>query len=148
MNLKLNTPVKGNYKKVMAAFDLSLFEALKPPFGKMEIVEFTGSKKGDRVHIRFLSPIKADWISDIVADKTTDNMALFVDKGVKLPWPLVAWTHRHIVEKVDDNNSIIIDDITFTASNFILSLMMYPAILMGFYPRKKIYQDYFKNLVL
>jgi ligand-binding SRPBCC domain-containing protein len=147
MNLKLNTPVKGNYKKVMTAFDINLFEALKPPFGKMEIVEFTGSKKGDRVHIRFLSPIKAEWVSDIVADETTDKMALFVDMGTKLPWPLVAWTHRHIVEKVDDDNSIIIDDITFTASNFILSLIMYPAILMSFYPRKKIYQDYFKNLV-
>lgn len=147
MNLKLNTPVKGNYKKVMAAFDLSLFEELKPPLGKMEIVEFTGSKKGDRVHIRFLSPIKAEWVSDIIADETTDKMALFVDKGVILPWPLVAWTHRHIVEKVDGDNSIIIDDITFTASNFILSLIMYPVILMGFYPRKKIYQDYFKNLV-
>jgi ligand-binding SRPBCC domain-containing protein len=147
MNLKLSTPVKGNYKKVMAAFDLSLFEALKPPFGKMEIIEFTGSKKGDRVHLRFLSPIKADWVSDIVANETTDNMAVFVDKGVKLPWPLAAWTHRHIVKKVDEDNSIIIDDISFTASNFILSLIMYPAILMGFYPRKKIYQEYFEELV-
>ena len=146
MNIKLNTPVKGNYKIVMAAFDLSLFEALKPPFGKMEIVEFTGSKKGDRVHIRFLSPFKAEWVSDIVADEVTDEMALFVDVGVNLPWPIATWTHRHIVEKVDDANSIIIDDISFTASNFILSWIMYPAIFMGFYPRKKIYRKYFGEM--
>jgi len=143
MNIILKTPIKGNYIKVMEAFDLSLFEALKPPFGKMEIVEFTGSKKGDRVHIRFLSPIKAEWVSDIIADEVTDDMALFVDVGSTLPWPLATWTHRHIVEKVDENNSIIIDDITFTASNFILTAIMYPAIFMGFYPRKKIYQEYF-----
>lgn len=146
MNLKLKTPIKGNYIKVMNAFDLSLFEALKPPFGKMEIVEFTGSKKGDRVHIRFLSPVKAEWISDIIADEVTDDMALFVDVGSTLPWPLATWTHRHIVEKVDENNSIIIDDITFTASNFILTVLLYPAIFMGFYPRKRIYQEYFAKL--
>ena len=143
MNIKLKTPIKGNYIKVMDAFDLSLFEALKPPFGKMEIVEFTGSKKGDRVHIRFLSPIKAEWVSDIIADEVTDDMALFVDVGSTLPWPLATWTHRHIVEKIDEYNSIIIDDITFTASNFILTAFMYPAIFMGFYPRKKSYQKYF-----
>ena len=147
MNLKLKTPVKGNYKLVMAAFDRSLFEALKPPFGRMEIVEFTGSKKGDRVHIRFHSPIKAEWVSDIVEDEVTNEMALFVDVGIKLPWPLATWKHRHIVEKVDEDNSIIVDDITFTGSNFILSLIMFPAIFLGFYPRKKIYQAYFKKLV-
>lgn len=147
MNLKLKTSVKGNYKKVMAAFDLSLFEALKPPFGEMEIVEFTGSKKGDKVHIKFHSPIKAEWISDIIEDEVTNEMAWFVDVGIKLPWPLVTWSHRHIVEKVDNENSIIIDDITFTGSNFILSLTMFPVIFLGFYPRKSIYQDYFKKLV-
>ncbi|MFT6333452.1 MAG: ligand-binding SRPBCC domain-containing protein [Saprospiraceae bacterium] len=147
MNLKFKASVKGNYKKVMASFDRNLFEALKPPFGKMEIVEFTGSKKGDRVHIKFHTPIKADWVSNIVEDEVTNEMASFVDVGVELPWPLVTWTHRHIVEKIDDDNSMIIDDITFTASNFILSLIMYPAIFLGFYPRKKIYQDYFEKLV-
>jgi len=144
MNIILKSPVKGNYKKVMAAFDRSLFEALKPPVGEMEIVEFTGSQKGDKVHIRFHSPIKAEWISDIVEDQVTDQRAWFVDVGVKLPWPLATWTHRHIVEKVDEQNSMIIDDITFTGNNFILSLFLYPAIFFGFYPRKKVYQKYFE----
>ena len=147
MNLKLKTLVKGNYKEVMAAFDRSLFEALKPPYGEMEIVEFTGSKKGDRVHIKFHSPIKAEWISKITEDEVTDEMALFVDEGIKLPWPIVKWTHRHIVEKVDDENSMIIDDISFSGSNIIFSLIIYPAIFLGFYPRKKIYQAYFEKLV-
>lgn len=147
MNLILKASVKGNYKNVMAAFDRRLFEALKPPYGKMEIVEFTGSQKGDKVHMRFHSPIKAEWISDIVEDQVTDARAWFIDVGVKLPWPLATWIHRHIVEKIDDENSMIIDDITFTGSNFILSLFLYPAIFLGFYPRKKIYRNYFKNIV-
>jgi hypothetical protein len=45
MNVTLKAPVKGNYKKVMAAFDRELFEALKPPHDEMEIVEFTFDKK-------------------------------------------------------------------------------------------------------
>jgi len=129
----------------MAAFDRRLFEALKPPVGKMVIKEFTGSQRGDKVHIQFLSPVKAEWISDIVEDEVTDQRAWFVDVGVKLPWPLVTWTHRHIVERVDDQHSLIIDDISFSGSNFILSLLLYPAIFLGFYPRKKIYKDYFKK---
>lgn len=148
MNLILKTPVKGNYKNVMAAFDRSLFEALKPPIGEMEIVAFTGSKKGDKVHLKFHSPIKADWISDIVEDGMNDQRAWFVDVGTKLPWPLKTWNHKHIVEKIDDENSLIIDDITFTGSNPILSLFLFPAIFLGFYPRKKIYRNYFKNLFL
>jgi len=146
MNLVLRTPVRGNYKKVMAAFDRQLFEALKPPIGEMEILEFTGSKKGDKVHIQFHSPIKAEWISDIVEDEVTEERAWFVDVGVKLPWPLATWTHRHIVERVDDQNSLVIDDISFSGNNIILSLFLYPAIFLGFYPRKKIYQEYFKKL--
>lgn len=146
MNLILKAPVKGNYKDVMAAFDRKLFEALKPQYGQMEIVEFTGSRKGDKVHMKFISPVKAEWISDIVEDDVNEDRAWFVDVGTKLPWPLATWTHRHIVEKVDDEHAIIIDDITFTATNFILTTLLFPAIFLGFYPRKKIYQDYFKKL--
>jgi len=146
MNLILKAPVKGNYKKVMAAFDRDLFEALKPSAGKMEIIEFTGSKKGDRVHMKFISPISAQWISDIVEDEITDTRAWFVDVGVKLPWPLASWKHKHIVEKIDENSSMIIDDMTFTGSNFIFTLLLYPAIFLGFYPRKKIYKKYFQEL--
>lgn len=146
MNITLKTRVKGNYKKVINAFDINLFEALKPPTGEMEIVEFTGSKKGDKVHLRFIKPIRAEWISDIIDDQITEDEAWFVDVGTLLPWPLSTWTHRHIVEKIDENNSMVIDDITFTGKNFLLTLLLYPAIFIGFYPRKRIYKQYFDKL--
>jgi len=146
MNLELKTDVKGNYKEIMEAFDLKLFEALKPPIGEMEIVELLGSKKGDKVHIRFLTPVKAEWVSVIILDKVTDDKAVFVDVGDVLPWPLTSWTHRHTVKKVDDTNSIIIDDITYHASNSLLTLLMYPAIFFSFYPRKRVYKNYFNGM--
>lgn len=146
MNVILKTKVKGNYKEVMAAFDRRLFEALKPPVGQMDIIEFTGSTKGDKVHIRFVKPIKAEWISDIIEDGVTSEKAWFVDVGTTLPWPLASWTHRHIVEKIDEDHSLVIDDMTFTGRNIFLTLLLYPAIFFGFYPRKRIYKRYFGKL--
>ena len=43
MNIQLKTKVDGNYRKIIRLFDRKLFEALKPSYGKMEIIEFTGS---------------------------------------------------------------------------------------------------------
>lgn len=143
MNLQIKTTVKGNYRAVMDRFDRDLFEALIPKQGKTEIVEFSGSKKGDRVHLRFLSPIKADWISLITDDGWDERQAYFVDEGDTLPFPLRYWRHRHIVEKVTEDTSCIIDDITFKGPNFLITLLMYPAIFIAFAPRKRIYQAYF-----
>ena len=142
-NIRFETKVSGNYREVMAQFDRKLFEALKPKQGKMEIVEFTGSKKGDRVHIRFTSPIRAEWVSDIVEDHIGEEEAYFVDEGVELPFPLSAWRHKHIVKKIDEQTSLIVDDIYYEAQNWLLSKLMYPAIYLGFAPRGKIYQEYF-----
>ena len=146
MNLKISTQVNGHYQDVMQQFDRQLFEALKPKGADMEIVAFTGSKKGDQVHIRFNSPVKAEWISHITEDGSNDQEAYFVDEGVKLPFPLKYWRHKHIVRKLTDDTSCIIDDITFEGANFLITSLMYPAIFAGFYPRKKIYQAYFNTL--
>lgn len=143
MNLVIKTAVKGNYKDILNKFDLDLFKALAPPGPKMEIVEFTGSKKGDRVHIRFLSPVKTEWISDITADEVNDQEAFFIDEGTTLPFPLKYWKHKHLIRKIDEQHSEIIDDITYRASNSLLTLLMYPAMFLAFFPRKRIYRKYF-----
>lgn len=145
MNIQLKTKVEGNYKEIMKQFDRKLFEALKPSIGKMEIVAFTGSKKDDKVHIRFLSPIKAEWISVITEDGEDERTSYFIDEGVQLPFPLSFWRHKHIVEKITEESSYIIDDITFEGPNAFVSLLLYPAIYGGFFPRKKIYKRYFKR---
>lgn len=143
MNIQLRTKVNGHYKEVMRQFDKQLFEALKPSNADMEIVAFTGSKKGNKVHLRFHSPIKAEWISHITEDGVNEREAFFIDEGVELPYPLSYWKHKHIVQKITDDTSYIIDDISFTGKNHLLSLLLYPAIYAGFYPRKKIYKAYF-----
>lgn len=145
MEINFKTPVNGHYLEVFNAFDRDLFEALKPPYGEMNIVSFSGSRKGDKVHLRFLRPFKAEWISEIIEDKVTEKKAYFVDIGTTIPWPLLTWKHEHVVEKVDDHHSLVIDHITFTGKNSLLTLLLYPVLYLGFYPRKKIYRRYFKN---
>jgi len=143
MNITIKTKVAGNYQTIIQRFDRQLFEALAPNMGKMEIVEFTGSKKGDRVHIRFIRPVKADWISEITEDEINETEAYFIDQGTQLPWPLAEWKHRHIVQKITENTSCIIDDIHYRGKNAFFTLLLYPALFFGFYPRKKKYRAYF-----
>lgn len=105
MNLQLRTKVDGNYKDIMRQFDRKLFEALKPSHADMEIIQFTGSEKGDKVHLRFHSPIKADWISHITDHGENESESFFIDEGVKLPFPISYWRHKHIVRKITNNTS-------------------------------------------
>lgn len=145
MNFKLKTQVDGNYLEVMDRFDLDLFDALKPVGAKMEVVQFTGSETGDVVEIKFVWPIKASWISDITHHHRDESHAYFVDVGRVLPFPLKDWKHKHIVEKIDENSSYIIDDITFSSGYKLVDMLIYLPLFLSFYPRKRIYRKYFNG---
>lgn len=143
MNLILKTNVRGHYLQVMDRFDESLFNALKPVGVKMIVTQFTGSKTGDTVVLEFTSPIKAKWISKITDHGHDEDQAYFVDEGTQLPFPLKSWTHKHIVQRVDDERSIIVDDMTFSTGSSIVDYLLYPFMYIGFYPRKSSYKKYF-----
>ncbi len=145
MKVVLRTKVKGNYRTVMAGFDKELFLALAPPFPPIKLEKFTGSEKGDEVHIRFKAPVNSMWISDITDHGFNESEAYFIDKGRVLPWPLKSWTHRHIVRKVKDQESEIIDDIEYDSGIGFLNILLYPALYLGFLPRKRIYKRYFSS---
>ncbi len=141
--IRHKTLVAGPYKDVMTRFDRELFEALLPRQGKTEIISFTGSRKGDQVRLRFLRPLKFDWVSDIVEDGINEQEAWFVDEGVQLPPGLTYWRHRHIVRRWDDHSSEIIDDISYKSWNILFTLLAYPVLWLAFFPRKKVYRSYF-----
>ncbi len=145
MKLILRTKVNGNYKDVMSKFDRDLFLALAPPFPPIELKKFTGSETGDEVHIRFKPPVNKDWISDITDHGFDENEAYFVDEGRVVPPPLKTWKHRHIVRRISENESEIVDDIEYGCGNGILNILMYPALLIGFFPRRWTYKKYFNK---
>ncbi len=145
MNIKLRSKVAGNYLNVMAKFDRDLFEFLKPPDSQMKLIEFGGSKKGDKVHLEIIFPFKSEWISLITDDKITESEAYFVDEGIVLPAILGLWKHKHIVRKINDTTSEIIDDMTFEAGWKNFTFLLYPFIFIAFFPRIKAYKQYFGN---
>lgn len=145
MKININTTVEGHFLEVHKAFDLQLFEFLKPIGAKMNIIEFTGSKKGDKVHIRFVRPVKADWISEISADFIGDNEAYFIDQGTVLPWPIIAWKHKHLISNHCETHSIIKDQIEFKTINPIVDYLIWPMMYLAFALRKPLYLKYFNH---
>lgn len=142
MRIRISTEVKGNYLEVFRQFERPLFEKLKPAGVNMKIIEFTGSRKGDKVHIQFLKPVKGEWISMISDDYNDEKEAWFIDEGTVMPFGIKSWKHKHIISKLSEDRSLITDDIVFKA-NVLLALFLYLAFYFTMWQRKKIYRNFF-----
>lgn len=145
MHIVIRTPVAGHYREVLARFDQDLFEALSPPGAGVELLRFDGSHPGDVVHIRMklLGLIAQDWVSHITEEDATDTAAWFVDEGQQLPFFLSEWRHRHVVEKVSETQSVIVDDIYFRSPARPLDYLLYPVLYAQFAYRRPIYRRIF-----
>lgn len=148
MHLKLKTKVKQDYLSVKDGFDEKLFLSLNPPFPPVKLKEFGGCAKGDKVHLELnFIFFKQDWISDITFDNTSETVFEFIDEGTQLPFFLKYWKHHHIVERVDDNGSYIIDDIEFKSPFKLMDFILYPVLWLQFAYRKPIYKRLFNPSV-
>lgn len=145
MNIVIKTKVHGHYLEVMDQFDRPLFEQLVPPFVQVQLEEFTGSKTGDQVKIRFLFPMKASWYSDIVDHGSNSQMAHFVDEGTLLPPGLRYWRHKHIVERLSETESLIVDQIEYRGIGILGTILMYLPLWFTFLLRKPIYRSFFNS---
>lgn len=144
MNIKISTKVNQSLLNVWEGFNLELFSKLAPPFPPVEVKEFGGCLKGDKVHLElnFLL-FKQDWISDIVEQNRTESEIYFIDEGTKLPFFLSYWQHRHRMVK-DGEHTIIIDDITFKTPTILTDYLFYPLMYLQFLYRKPIYKKVFE----
>ena len=143
--LYFETQVSGNYQSIFERFDVKLFKALKPPGVNLEVVRFDGSKKGNEVHLKIGQlGITLDWVSIITEDYAGERECYFIDEGRKLPPPLKYWRHQHIVRRVDNSTSLIIDDISFACHGGILvESAMWPVLYAQFAARGPIYRGFF-----
>lgn len=147
MKIYLETVVHQNYEKVIAGFDLKLFEALKPPLVSMKVERYDGSKKGDTVALEInLFGRKQKWVSLITDNGANENQTWFIDVGEKLPPPLKSWHHKHTIVRLSEFKSKIIDDIDFKTGNKALDLAIYPALYAQFAYRIPVYKRYFNTL--
>lgn len=144
----LKTRVQGRPADIMKRFDSSLFEKLSPPGAGVELLRFDGSKEGDQVQIRMsllLGLIKQDWFAQITEDGSNEKEAWFVDEGVKLPFFLKQWRHRHVAQADGPEHSYIIDDIQYKSPFALLGWLLYPVMYLQFAYRKPIYRKVFNQ---
>jgi ligand-binding SRPBCC domain-containing protein len=144
MKIYLETEVEQNWKEVWKKFDKQLFIKLSPPFPKVNILQFDGSKQGDlvKLEINFVF-FKQIWESYISESVEKEDSAYFIDIGSQLPFFLKYWKHQHLIVKKGEK-TLIIDNINFQSYSF-ANWFVYPLLYLQFWMRKPIYKKYFKK---
>ena len=148
MNFRVCTTIPAITKEsVMNGFTSRLFLRLAPPFPKLTLLRFDGSKKGDEIHLQldFLLS-KTVWVSLITESGTTKDTLYFIDEGKTVPPPIKKWTHKHIVRQLDTSVEIE-DNLTYSSGNRLLDLLLFPPIYFLMVYRKPIYRAYFGNTI-
>jgi ligand-binding SRPBCC domain-containing protein len=145
MKITIKTAVNQPMEAVWNGFDESLFAKLAPPFPPVKLLRFDGSEQGDEVHLELdFIFFKQTWVSIITENVKTEKEIYFIDKGVKLPFFLTFWQHKHLIVKAIDMKrdirSIIIDEIAFESP---FGILLYPALFLQFFYRKPIYKKIF-----
>ncbi len=140
MEIKISTLVKQEPDEVLKGFDLDLFQALKPPLLPLKVEKFDGCKTGDLVHLNL--GFGQRWNAKIVDHGSTKNGHFFIDEGTKLPFPLREWRHRHGIDAAELGSKIT-DHIHYRSPFYFLDLLLFPALYLIFYWRKRIYQRRF-----
>jgi ligand-binding SRPBCC domain-containing protein len=145
MHIQIKTLVENSLKETFDGFNEDLFLKLAPPFPPVKLLRFDGCKTNDRVVLKlnfmFFSQI---WESLITDDSITANEIYFIDEGVKLPFFLKKWHHRHIL-KSQGKKTLIIDDIHFSSPFWITDILLYPVLYLQFAYRIPIYKKCFKK---
>ncbi|MCH7407931.1 hypothetical protein MM239_00870 [Belliella sp. DSM 111904] len=144
-HIRISTKVDQSYLTVKEGFNQSLFKKLSPPFPPVKLIRFDGSVEGDIVsmELNFIF-FKQVWTSEITKDHTDSKEFYFIDQGIKLPFFLKKWKHKHRIIKAK-NGSIILDEISYQAPYAWLTLLLYPALYLQFLYRKPIYKKVFKK---
>ena len=94
MKIKIRTIVKANFNTVISNFNEQLFVKLSPPFPKVKLNRFDGSKTGDIVELELnFILFKQKWRSRIIESTEEDLKFQFVDVGEQLPFFFKYWKH-------------------------------------------------------
>ncbi|WP_247235385.1 hypothetical protein [Telluribacter sp. SYSU D00476] len=145
MRLHIHTPVSAPIRKVWEGFDKSLFLKLSPPFPPVRLLRFDGSHKGDTVSLElnfFL--FQEQWTSLITEQESDQEEIFFIDKGIKLPFFLKYWRHKHRLLR-QGTGTVIADEIEYRTPFILFDYLMYPVFWAQFAYRKPIYRKVFQS---
>ncbi len=144
MRLRIKTLVKAPLSSVKDGFTQELFLALNPPFPTVKLIRFDGCKTLDIVSLELnFVFFRQEWTAEITDDTLSKDRWMFVDEGVKLPFFLKAWKHKHEVIVKEKASCYIVDDIRYATGTLLTDLVMYPVLYLQFLYRKPIYKRFF-----
>ncbi len=144
MHLKVVTQVNQPLPVVKKGFNQDLFLKLNPPFPSVSLLRFDGCETGDIVELLLdFKVAKQKWISEITFDKGSEEKFEFIDEGVVLPFPFVYWKHHHMLIN-NSQGCQIIDAIEYKAKYKLMTVLLYPLLLLQFLYRKPVYKRVFK----
>lgn len=142
-NIVIKTKIKNKTpKELLDLFNEDLFRALKPPVLNLKVERFDGCKTSDEIHLKIdlFGLINQEWISLITDHGDSFEECFFIDEGKKLPAPLKYWRHKHRLIRINDHESYIVDDITYSTGNSALDLIIYPTLYSMFCFRIPVYK--------
>ncbi|HXH30723.1 MAG TPA: hypothetical protein VNJ01_07905 [Bacteriovoracaceae bacterium] len=144
MRIQFSARVRQSVDVIRERFDESLFTALMPAWVPSKLVRFDGCAPRDEVHL-VVGPLHQDWVSVITKETQTPSGWSFVDEGKLLPWPFRSWHHHHRVDRISEDESLIVDDITYQCKPGLLSIFAWPVLWLVFSSRPASYQRYFSR---
>ncbi len=143
LSYSITTPIQAPISHVKELFTADLLLNLSPPFPRVALQRFDGCKKEDNVvlviHLIFL---KLTWSSLITEDLETEQEWYFIDRGVKMPFGLQFWQHKHRVKKTSEDTCEIIDEISFDTHHAFLNYLLFPFLWGMIFYRKPFYKKY------
>ncbi|MBN2694855.1 hypothetical protein JXR93_09355 [bacterium] len=107
MKIEIKHKISGDLKAQFKKMNKELFMFLNPRFIPLKIDVFEEISKNSIFRLKVMFFRWDGVISEYVID---DNESYFVDEGVKLPFPLKKWRHKHILKKID-NELFLIEDV-------------------------------------
>ena len=145
MKMILKTRVCSSPEEVWEKFDRRLFLRLAPPLPRTKFLRFDGCRKGDlvEVEVNFIL-FKETWVSEIVHQQTKPNEILLVDEGVRLPFFLKYWIHKHRMVRLESGTQIV-DEIEFRSNRRIFEWLLWPVMWLQYAYRKPIYRWTFRK---
>lgn len=133
MQFRIKTEVKANFNFVASHFGEPLFIYLWPNFTPIKIIQFDGTKPGNLVCVDTkLFGLIMKWSSQIIVTKKYETEVNFIDQGIKLPFFLTYWEHKHRIIR-HGSGTVVIDEIYYKSPNMIIELLFYPILFFGFF---------------
>lgn len=143
MRFTIETPIPLPAEEVYKEFDRPLLEKLLPAFPPAKLLRFDGKDVGSLVTVSIWTPLGRTAWTVKITERGEDNAGFyFVDEGHDLPPFLKAWRHEHRVNR-NDNEAVIIDDISFEVAAWLPAKLVYNQMKQQFKDRQPLYRKHF-----